>query len=260
MIVLFTSKNIASKNIAKKLIENHGFVSTQNKKQWEREGVLLIDTEAQSVLEVPTDFETDCLIVLSTHRSKTPGKMLTAHVPGNWGKADMGGKPKTLNMAHASVLKALINALKREAERIGWPVSIEADHHGPTCSVPIIFVEIGNNEEQWGYEQAGEAVADAVARVLFGEKIALAQTVCGFGGGHYSKRFTALMLESDYAVGHIAPKYAIDDMDIDMFRQAVEKNVEKVSKILILKDETNIAQKEKIKGFAQVFSLAVELV
>ena len=260
MIVLFTSKNIASGNIAKKLIERHGFVSTQNKKQWERESVLLIDTEAPAVIEVPTDFETDCLIVLSTHRSKTPGKMLTAHVPGNWGKAEMGGEPRTLNVAHASMLKALIIALKCEADKISWPVSIEADHHGPTCSVPIIFVEIGNNEEQWGDEQAGEAVADAVAGVLFGEKIAPAQTVCGFGGGHYSKRFTTLMIESGYAVGHIAPKYAIDDMGIDMFRQAVEKNVEKASKALILKDETNLAQKEKIKRFAEESGIEVEMI
>ena len=155
MMVLFTSRNEAGANIAKKLIGMHGFerretgCPMEGADGWEREGVWLIDTGAPTVLDVPTNFGTDCLIVLSTHRSKAEGRMLTAHVPGNWGAAGMGGEPKTLNIAHAAMLRRIMIALNGEAERIGWPACLEADHHGPTCAVPIIFVEIGNGEEQW---------------------------------------------------------------------------------------------------------------
>jgi len=281
MIILFTSKNIASANIAKRLIEDHGFLDGGNetsdpKGGWIKYGTRLIDTKTPSVLEVPTDFDTDLLLVLSTHRSKAPGKMLTAHIPGNWDKAEMGGRERTLNTADAVRLKRLLIALKREGDKIGWPVSLEADHHGPTCGKPIIFVEIGNGEEQWTDIEAARAVANAVMELVAGEsertetesagnprpetrKIKF-ETVFGAGCGHYPRLFSRLELESDYAFGHMAPKYAIDAMDDEMFRQAIEKNVEKVSKVIISKDETNLKQKEKIIGFAKSHGIGYELV
>lgn len=254
MIILFTSENSASANIAAKLIAGHGFGEAEG--GWERKGVRLIDTKAPTVLDVPTDFETDCLLVLSTHRSKVPGKMLTAHVPGNWGDAGMGGRPRTLNIAAASRLKILLQELKKEGDGIGWPVSLEADHHGPTCGVPILFVEIGNGESEWVDEKAAEAVANAVARFLDRKNEAY-ETVFGVGGGHYPRTFTKLVLETPLAVGHILPKYAIESLDEGTFRQAMEKNVEKVSKVLVSRDETNAAQREKVGMLAEKFGIAV---
>jgi len=280
MILLFTKNNPASANIAKKLIEGHGFAKKTSSSSaettlgqaametWEREGVMLIDTNAPTVLDVPTDFDTDCLIILSTHRSKTPGKMLTAHVPGNWGSAEMGGEPKTLNVAHGLMLKRLIRALdKANRERkLDWPVCLESDHHGPTCEVPIVFVEIGNGEEQWADESAAQVVADAVADAVFGgagghDAGGLEpETVFAVGGGHYQRALTKLLIETDIAVGHMAPKYAIDAMDDGMFAQAVLKNVGEVKRVLILKDETNGAQKEKVRAFAKSMGLEAELI
>ncbi len=256
MIVLFTSSNIASLNIAKKLIENHGFEKT-SENEWELEGVRLIDTKARSVLEVPTDFETDCLLVLSTHKSRAGKRMLTAHFPGNWSEAKFGGKPKTLNIACASRLKTLVTELDKANEKLGWPLFVEADHHGPTCKVPIMFVEIGSTENEWKDEEAAEAVALAVSEFL--KKEETFETVFGVGGGHYSREFTRLLLESKLAVGHIAPKYAIDGMDEELFRQAIEKNVEKVSKVIVLRDGTNSSQKKKIQMLAGKMGLAYEM-
>jgi len=272
MIILFTSENVAGAGIAAKLVAKHGFRHAGENELvrgggrlrgnvWLREGVHLIDTKAPTVLEVPTDFETDCLLVLSTHRSKIPGRMLTAHVPGNWAGAEMGGKPRTLNTAPASRLKVLLQELKKEGDRIGWPVSLEADHHGPTCRTPILFVEIGNGETEWRDEKATEAVANAVARFLERDaKKETYETVFGVGGGHYPKTFTRLALESQVAVGHILPKYAIDALDAEMFGQAIAKNVEKLSRVLIAKEETNAAQKEKVRKLAEGAGIAVELV
>ncbi|MDD5339678.1 MAG: D-aminoacyl-tRNA deacylase [Candidatus ainarchaeum sp.] len=257
MMLLFTSQNPASVNIARRLVAGHGFIKAGD--GWERKGVRLIDTKAPTVLDVPTDFETDCLLVLSTHRSKVPGKMLTAHVPGNWGGAEMGGQPRTLNIAAASTLKILLQELKGAGDHIGWPVSLEADHHGPTCKTPILFVEIGNGEAEWADEKAAEAVAGAVAAAL--DRMAkheTFETVFGVGGGHYSKTFTHIVLETPLAVGHILPKYAIEQLDEDTFRQAIEKNVEKVAKVLVAKDETNAAQRERVGALAAKFGIPVE--
>lgn len=257
MMLLFTSNNMASANIAKKLVEEHGF-SQSGKDEWKCGALRMIDTHAPTVLDVPADFDTDCLLVLSTHKSKKEGRALTAHVPGNWGAADMGGEPKTLNIAPAGRLKTLMQELRKEADRIGWDSSLEADHHGPTCSVPIMFVEIGNGEAQWADEEAAAAVANAVMASAKRET-GNPETVFGVGGGHYPRDFTRLVIESDIAVGHIAPKYAIESVDEGMFRQAMEKNVEPVSRVMVSKDETNGAQKERIMKLAEGYGAEVEL-
>ncbi len=256
MIILFVPKNIASLNIAKKLIANHGFVS-RTKNEWINGEIRLIQIDTESVLEVPCDFD-DFVLVLSTHKSKTPGKMLTAHFPGNWGIAQMGGESNTLNVAPASLLKILAKNMKNEGEKIGWPFSLEADHHGPTGISKMIFVEIGTEEAEWSDEEAGKAVARAIMQSLEEVKNNKANEVFfGVGGGHYPTKFTKIILESDLAVGHIAPKYVIDSMDEQMFKQAIEKNVEKVSRVLI-EDGLNLKQKKKIEEFCTKLGLIFE--
>ena len=256
MIILFTSKNIASKNIAEKLIENHGFVESGENK-WKCGETEMIETNAETVLDVPTDYDTDLILVLSTHKSKAGGRMITAHFPGNWNDAKFGGTPKTLNVAYGSKLKLLIRELKEANSDLDWPLFIEADHHGPTCNVPIMFVEIGSTEEEWNNEQAAEVVAKAVSEFL--KKDEKFKSVLGIGGGHYSREFTKLLLETELAVGHVAPKYAIDQLDESVFMQAIEKNVEKIEKVIILKKETNSSQKKKIIELVEKCGLTYEL-
>ncbi|MFN7991907.1 MAG: D-aminoacyl-tRNA deacylase [Candidatus Micrarchaeia archaeon] len=248
MIILFTSENPASANIAKALIERHRFVPDGDKR-WSRGDVRLIDTESPSVLDVPADLDTDLIIVLSTHRSRIEEKIMTAHFPGNWGDAELGGRSRTLCVAAAGRLKILLQEIKKEADRIGWKCSLEADHHGPTGATPMIFAEIGSGEAEWNDPEAALAMANAIVASLSRDD--RYQAVFGIGGGHYPKVFTRLMLETDLAIGHILPKYAIDNLDEEMFRQALEKTVEKVWKVLVVKDETNAAQKGRISELAR---------
>lgn len=262
MIILFTSKNIASTNIAEKLIAEHGFVKNETARsdmeEWVFGGIRLIDTKAPSVLEVPADFDTDCIIVLSTHRSKIAEKIMTAHIPGNWGSADMGGKPRTLVPSPASRLKMLMQEIKREADRIGWKASLEADHHGPTGSTPMIFAEIGSGEGEWADQDAAGAMARAImASVRRDETF---EAVFGVGGGHYPRLFTRMVLDGPAAVSHIAPKYVIDQIDAEMFMQAVQKSVEKVSKVVVAKDETNAEQKRRMAELAEKAGLPCEFI
>lgn len=256
MIILYTPNNPASRNIAEKLIENHSF-RKRGDNEYERNGLRLVKTAAPTVLDVPTDFNTDLILVLSTHKSKAGGKMLTAHFPGNWNDAMFGGEPKTLNTAWGSRLKAIIQELDRANSR-KWPLFMEADHHGPTCEAPIMFVEIGSTESEWDDRQAAEEVANAVSKFI--DRDDEYESVLGIGGGHYSREFTRVLLEGELAVGHVAPKYALDKLEEAVFMQAVERNVEKVERVLILKKETNSSQKKKIVGFADKAGLEHELI
>lgn len=256
MILLFSSKNPASKSIAQILIEQYPFVnSSQNK--WTYKNFELIETNVDSILEVPTNFDTDCIIVLSTHKSKDPAKIITAHYPGNWSKAEMGGTPKTLNPTPSSILKSLFCNLLLEADKIGWPISLEADHHGPDSSVPIIYAEIGPNEVQWTDKLAATALANAIMNIDFNKKY---PTGIVFGGGHYSKKLNEFLLKSSFALSHIAPKYVIDLIDESLFLQAITKSVEKISIVFVLKDETNLSQKNHISELCKKFNLKMELI
>jgi D-aminoacyl-tRNA deacylase len=252
-ILLFTSKQAASLNIAAQLV-TLGFKQIAEYK-WQLGNVLLIDTRAQTVLDIPTNFDTDYLIVLSPHKGKEVKARLTVHVPGNWDSADFGGTPRTLNIAYGTKLTELIRMLYKHnaSSKLGFDVVLEVDHHGPTCSVPIIFVEIGSSENEWRNVLAGRVVADSVLEAIKSDKCY--ETICfGVGGGHYAREFTDLILKEDVAIGHILPKYKIATLAPDTFEQAVVKNVERVDKVVALKT-LNVAQKQKIKDLAADFNL-----
>lgn len=261
MILLFTRKNAASSNIADSLIPK---LHSSGKKEWtlSKTKDKLIETDSPSVLEVPTNFETDCIIVLSSHKSKVKEKVFTVHVPGNWNSADMGGIPKTLNACPVKAFKIFSQEVKKAADGIGWNFSLEADHHGPSCSVPILFVEMGTEEPEWTDKKAGNAIADGILRSL--ERCSLedesySAALC-FGGGHFSKPLTKMQTEGDLAISHICPKYTIDSIDENLFAQAVEKSTKKPDKVIILEDEVNARQREKIITFAKKFSLDILLI
>ncbi|MBI5347577.1 MAG: hypothetical protein HZB66_03130, partial [Candidatus Aenigmarchaeota archaeon] len=186
--ILYTSNQLASKNLANAL---------------DALGISAIDTKASTVLDVPTDlkvletlragerssallerqrtqfsgsstdFDTDYILVLSSHKSKVPKPMLTMHFPGNWGKAEMGGNAETLNTEYAGKLKQLYLETKKANSAFGlnWEVTIEVDHHGPTAknNVPIIFVEIGSSESEWGNPLAAKVLAHAIKETITNE-------------------------------------------------------------------------------------------
>ncbi len=251
--ILFSSKNLASRNIANQLIEL-GY-SPKTEGEWEKNYIRLIDTNVDSILDVPTNIDTDYIIVLSTHKSKHEQNAFTAHFPGNWSNADFGGQSRTLNIAHASKLKSVLQNIKKENNRKEWEVTLEVDHHGPTCNLPIIFVEIGSTEKQWQDVEAAKVVASALEKAIRIEDKKF-ETVFAVGGGHYPKEFSKIELEDrKIAIGHIVPKYHLDSLDEDIFKQAIEKNVEKVKQILVLKESVNTRQKLLLKKLCDSFSV-----
>ena len=88
-------------------------------------------------------------------------------------------------------------------------VTMEATHHGPTSfQVPVCFVEIGSGPSEWMNPALGRVAADAIMSAV---NASLSQKpVVGFGGTHYSAKFTRINLEGDFEVGHIVPRFAIE--------------------------------------------------
>ncbi|EMA62439.1 D-aminoacyl-tRNA deacylase [Halorubrum lipolyticum] len=175
------------------------------------------------------------LAFVSRHSGET-GKLLTAHVTGNFGPAPYGGEPGTLARAAPGAEKRVVEALAAHAPE-GYDVGIECTHHGPTdTAVPSLFVELGSDEPQWTDPEAARAVARAVLDLrgtgadLVGEQsgsdgsYADLRHVVGFGGGHYAPRFTRIVRETEWAVGHVGADWALGDLGApDANRDVIEQ-------------------------------------
>jgi D-aminoacyl-tRNA deacylase len=257
MHILFSSRIGASANPAKILSENW---FSKKGDGWAYGKHLLLDTKVGNILDVPVDFESEGLVVLSTHKSEKEYPALTVHVPGNWDAAGMGGEPRTLNTVMASGMKEVLLGLHEGNGKysLGWNVNMEVDHHGPTCSVPIMFVEIGSSEKEWKNPTAAKIVAEAVMRMI--EADSVYDSYFCVGGGHYSQKFTKLGLEdAQRAAGHILPKYQAPNLGMDTFKQAMEKSVEETQGVLIEKKGVRKEHRELIEGFAKEYGTEVKI-
>ncbi|WP_435093989.1 D-aminoacyl-tRNA deacylase [Halorubrum sp. N11] len=179
------------------------------------------------------DASPDFLAFISRHSGET-GKLLTAHVTGNFGPAPYGGEPATLARAAPGAEKRVVEALATHAPD-GYDVGIECTHHGPTAtSVPSLFVELGSDEPEWSDPEAARAVAQAVLDLRgTGADLVVEEAdgetpsprhVVGFGGGHYAPRFTRIVRETEWAVGHVGADWALGDLGApDANRDVIEQ-------------------------------------
>lgn len=165
--------------------------------------------------------EADTIIFASSHTSDSGKPTLSSHSIGNWGKAELGGKDKTLVPANSFLIKNYLLALQGQKEDLNlkYEACLEASHHGPALSKPTAFIELGSSLKQWEDKQAAKAVAEAIINSTSTEgnfKSAIA-----LGGGHYCPEFTKLVLRTGWALGHICPGYALPFLTEEMLSKAV---------------------------------------
>jgi D-aminoacyl-tRNA deacylase len=60
------------------------------------------------------------------------------------------------------------------------------------------------------------------------EKVAV-----GLGGNHYPTKFNKILLESEYGLGSIAAKHDLPYLDNSIIVQMIERNIEKVTCVII---------------------------
>jgi D-aminoacyl-tRNA deacylase len=139
----------------------------------------------------------------------------------------MGGLPRTLNTALPFQLKAAAQKMAQLAASLGWQVSVEADHHGPSLLRPAMFAEIGSSEEEWKLPEAGKIAAQAIIAAI--ECKESFPVRIGFGGTHYAPKFSPKIISGPYAFGHIISGYSLEESlpDAEMVMQAFEKNIPK---------------------------------
>jgi len=91
--------------------------------------------------------------------------------------------------------------------------------------------------------------------VLETEKSNEDKVVIGLGGGHYCPDFTKLALRKNYSFGHICPQYALENLDLDLLTQMIEKSK---AEQIVLDWKGLKSWKEKVVSLCENSGLAFE--
>jgi D-aminoacyl-tRNA deacylase len=223
-LIVFSRKDSASLNILSHLLD-YGYKEV-SKNYYELGNTIIVIIDKDSLfadyiereVEKELDVSIGSLIFASRHSSQKKIPTLTAHTPGNFGKAAHGGKDGELCFSHPEATKKALQVMNQLCPE-GYSVAMEATHHGPITGVPSTFVEIGSTEENWQDERAGKVVAEAIQSLLSVHKKTKA---VGIGGTHYCPKFTEVAFRTEIAVGHVLPKYA--EITEEHIRKALERN------------------------------------
>jgi D-aminoacyl-tRNA deacylase len=263
-VLVASSKNMASKTIASALIRSHGFESSGirfgSSDLYQSGSVILatIDSEIIYPPDLDAYFRPQAYVFLSTHRAESGIPSLTVHTTGNFtDKEVLGARPKEVGAIDPDLQKNYLIALnERRAKLEGYEITIEATHHGPTSlRRPVLFVELGSTEKQWGDPHAAGVIADALmASLASGKKwdrVALA-----FGGTHYPQKFNKVLLEGDRALSAVVAKHYLEWIDGEMFGQLIQRTSRFPREVLV--DWKGAGpHREKIISLSKQFALEV---
>ncbi|MCK4637493.1 MAG: D-tyrosyl-tRNA(Tyr) deacylase [Methanomicrobia archaeon] len=223
-LIIVSRKDTASLNIFSNLL-NYGYKEISEGYYKKNNAVIALINEdsifanyIEKKIEKDINIKFDSIIFASRHSSEKKIPTLTAHTPGNFGKADYGGKDGELCFSMPEANKKAVQKMN-ELSPQDYAVSMEATHHGPITDLPSVFVEIGSSEENWKDEKAGEVVAEVIQSLL---DLKPKKKAVGIGGGHYCPKFTELALKTEIAVGHVLPKYV--EITEETIKKALEKN------------------------------------
>lgn len=249
--LIFSSSDAASMNI-KGFIENHSDKTSFN------------TINCSSSLEyAEPDLSSELDLFLSKHSSKAKIRSLSCHTPGNFGTAIYGGRAGTLCISDALIQSACLRQLQilNRDNSLGYEVTLEVTHHGPSNNVPSLFLEVGSSEKEWKDKKTCSLLASLALKLVkdYNEIKRFKQVVAiGVGGPHYAPNFTRKLLKDDsFAIGHICPEYSLKDLNIEMFKQMLTKTVPEPKTVLLDYKGSDKTIRENIQGWCEELKLEV---
>jgi D-aminoacyl-tRNA deacylase len=199
---------------------------------WIRDGSMLemdeVHKDFQQLLGLG-DNAVEEVLFLSKHSAASGKKSLTIHpigIPWTTDTTRAGGQPGRCsppNPRIAHLYRAMLSAAQDIDDTcMDWDVTLEATHHGPFCSIPAAFVEIGSTEEDWNVPIAGKLWADVLLKHLdeFDElskiRAQITRVAVLVGGGHYCPKMNDIArLGPLVATGHTLASYTLTDYFAD---------------------------------------------
>lgn len=237
-LIIASKKDTAGMNITTQLSQFRENPILSSMKKESGFDFYLIDTEIvdDKGLDKEKVNQYDFIIFASKHQSQKKEKTLSVHAPGNWRTAELGGEPGKICKTSALFEKQIFEKLKSHAEAHNlkdYKVTLECTHHGPLIDKPCIFIEIGSTENEWKDRKAGFIIAKTIKDILqeFKEN-PYNEIAFGIGGPHYCPNFNKIQLNSNVAVSHVIPQYALP-LTEEMVKEALDKTQEEVDFALL---------------------------
>ncbi|MGI0047567.1 MAG: D-aminoacyl-tRNA deacylase [Nitrosotalea sp.] len=189
--------------------------------------LVVIPTPAISADWIEEKYQYDGYVFLSKHASESGTLALTCHSTGNFSEAQFGGFRRQVAIPHPHLQKSYMKHLWMKRDSFSkFEITIEATHHGPTAlNKPTLFIEIGTTQEEWNDKKLCENVAKIVTEEIGKEPKKHKVAIC-FGGTHYPEKFNKELIEGEFALGTIAPKHALDNLDNVLFSHILDRNKE----------------------------------
>jgi D-aminoacyl-tRNA deacylase len=241
ILIVASSKDIASLNIKKQILNNYDFNETAEK--FQENSIYITEVNGKDVKLVTLNEESvyaqniaklfpnsELIVFISRHSSASGTPTLSTHTPGNLGEAKLGGISRKVSVSPANAMREVLKAMMhlKEEMHLDYEVTYECTHHGPSLNVPTMFTELGSSPRQWEDLKAAEAVAHATMEAVSKFGNFPAKAVIGIGGPHYNSKFTRMALENDLAFGHMIPKYALPSIGLEILKHCVERTLERV--------------------------------
>ncbi len=198
----------------------------------------LYTVEEPSVFQENLDgkIKADLFVFATKHESANKVHSLTVHSVGNFGEAVHGGTSGQLGIWPANIMKAAYLELKHQAHNLGidsgFEITFEVTHHGPFMRKPLFFIEIGSDLSQFTRTDAGEVIARSVMAVLQ-KKIPAEKAVVGIGGLHYCHNLIRIVDKTKFCLGHVCPKYALENLDGELLKQMIERTDAEVECVVL---------------------------
>jgi D-aminoacyl-tRNA deacylase len=263
VLIASSKRDEAAQSITRVLIRTKGLQPVHGTPDLFQKGeayLKLVETEGIYTESLDVNFRPDAVIFASRHRSESGEPALTVHWTGNsTGRAQLGGKPKSLSLTDPPRLRSALLALDhaREKSKLNYAVTLEATHHGPTeLGVPTLFVELGSTEREWadpeGAAVASEAIWKAATSPVSGTP------AVGFGGGHYCNKQCIALRRDGYAFSHILSKYFFEDYDEQIVKMAFGRTLGGCRTAIV--DWKGIRGSERAKLIETLKQMGVEIV
>jgi len=236
--IIVSTDDSAGMNIRDTLVDLHGFNKTtetfRGNPVYMKDGIRMytLDTPTIHSEGIDSEIDGDVIIFATRHRAASGKKSFSVHAPGNWSKAEAGGSDKKLCSTMPAMMKDAIKKINNTYGGDEFDIIQESTHHGPLIEKPCMFIEIGSTETEWVRRDCGEVIANVVNYIAI-NPIRKYKSVAVLGGGHYSRVATKLMLNTDYAVGHICPKHMLQNLDSELLQQIIHKNGNKFEMIVL---------------------------
>ncbi len=192
--------------------------------------VHLVEKESIYNENIDKKIKADFFIFATKHESKTKLPAFSVHCPGNWSKAEMGGKDNILNLSSSLLQFKALKYLNKNNPK--YELILEATHHGPFLEKPCFFIEIGSSLKEWQDKEAASLISQTIVHVIK-DKTENTKTAIGIGGLHHGPNFVKYSLRNNVAISHICPKYALQFLNKNMLQQAISKTLEKVNYVLL---------------------------